>query len=151
MCWRCGFSEVEVGEEGEVGDEGADGVEEGIPGGGGAAGDEGLVDFVEAGVAGGDDEGSDAPCPMPADAGAANATEKQNAEDEVFSEVGALTDDVMDVGDLVVRQKGKEPAEERFDDAAGMFGGKEIGGHEEDEPGPEQGGPPGAQPTGNER
>src|SRR5579871_2960274 len=89
----CGFAEMEVGEEGEVGKEGADGVEQGVPWGGGAASDEGLVDFVEAGVAGGDDEGGDAPGPVPADAGTADAAEKQNAEDEVFGEVRGLPND----------------------------------------------------------
>ena len=128
---------MEVGEKGEVGEEGADGVEQGIPGGGGAAGDEGLVDFIEAGVAGGDDEGGYAPGPVPADADAAHGAEKQDAEDEIFGEVGALANDVMDVDDLVMREVGEEPAEKRFDDAAGVVGGEDVGGHEEDPASPE--------------
>ena len=112
VLFRCRrLAEMEVGEEDKVGDEGADGIDEGIPGGGGAAGDEGLVDFVEAGIADGDDEGGDAPGPVPAGASAADRAEKQNAEDEIFGEVGALSDDVVDVNDLAVREVGQEPAE----------------------------------------
>jgi hypothetical protein len=147
--WWGFFTEVEPSEEGEVGEEGADGVEEGIPWAGGAAGDEGLVDFVEAGVAGGDDEGGEAPRPAPADAGAANGAEKQNGEDEIFGEVGALANDVVDVGDLAVGEVREEPAQERLDEVAGVFLREKVGGHPEDESGPEEGGPPGAQPGGN--
>jgi hypothetical protein len=89
-------------EEGEVGKEGADGVEEGVPRAGGSAGHEGLMDFVEAGVAGGDDESGDAPSPAPAEASAADGAEKQNAEDEILGEVGGLADDVMNVSNLVM-------------------------------------------------
>lgn len=128
---------MEPSEKDQVREEGADGVEQGVPGGGGAAGNEGLVDFVEAGVAGGDDEGGDAPGPVPADARAADGAEKQNAEDEIFSEVGALSNDVMDMDDLVMREVGEEPAEKRLDDAAGVVGGEDVGGHEEDPASPE--------------
>ena len=88
---------------------------------------------------------------MPAFAGAADRAEKQNAEDEILGEVSALANDVMDVGDLMVGQMWEEPVEERLDDSTGVLGGKEIGGHKEDESGPEHGGPPGAQPTWNQR
>jgi hypothetical protein len=50
-----------------------------------------------------------------------------------------------------VRQVGKEPAEKRFDDVAGVLLGKKVCGHEKYEAGPEEGGPPGAEPRGNER
>src|SRR5713226_2271702 len=54
-------------EDGE-GEEGAGGVEKGIVGGGFAAGDEGLMDFVESGIAGSDAERGESPGPAPADA-----------------------------------------------------------------------------------
>jgi hypothetical protein len=149
-CGRCGFfAQVEPCEEGEVGEEGADGVEEGIPWAGGAADDEGLVNFVEAGVAGGDDQGGEAPRPAPADTGAADGAEEQNGEDEIFGEVGALTNDVVNVGDLAVGEVREEPAQERLDEVARVFLREEVGGHPEDEAGPEEGGPPGAEPVGN--
>jgi hypothetical protein len=88
---------------------------------------------------------------MPADAGAADRAEKQNAEDEIFGEVCALANDVMDVADLVMGEVRQEPVEERLDDSTRVLGGEEIGGHEENEAGPEHGGQPGAQPTGDER
>ena len=140
---------MEVSEKGEVGEESADGVEQGIPRGGGAAGDEGLVNFVEARVAGGDDESGDAPRPAPADARAADGAEKQNAEDEIFGEVRRLTDEVMNSRDLVMAQVRQEPAEKRFDDAARVILREEVGGHEEDETGPEEGGPPRTEPRRN--
>ena len=115
------FAELEPCEEGEVGEEGADGVEERVPGSGGAAGDKGLVNFVEAGVAGGDDECGDAPRPAPTQAGAADGAEKQNAEDEIFGEVRALANDVVNVDDLAMRQVGKEPVDERLNEAAGVL------------------------------
>ena len=40
----------------------------------------------------------------------------------------------------------EELAEEGLDDFAGVILGEEVGGHEEDEAGPEEGGPPGAEP-----
>lgn len=149
--WRRWFAEVEVREEDEVGEEGADGIDKGIPRSGGAAGDEGLVDFVEACVAGGDDEGGDAPRPMPTDACAADSAEEKNAEDEIFGEVSGFTDDVMNVGDLVAAQVREYPAQERLDDAAGVVLRKGVGGHDEDEASPEECGPPGAEPPWNQR
>ena len=142
---------MEPGEEREVGEESADGIEQGIPRSGGAAGDERLVDLVEAGVASGDDEGSKAPGPVPTFAGSADAAEKQDTEDEIFGEVGALANEVVDVGDSMMAEMREQPSQERLDDAAGVFGGKEIGGHEEDPARPEQCRPPGAQPARDQR
>ena len=85
------------------------------------------MDFVEAGVAGGDDECGDAPRPAPSDACSADGAEKQNAEYEIFGEVGTLPNDVMYVSDLVVSPLGEQPMKERFDDAASVFSGEEIG------------------------
>ena len=52
------MGEETVKQEGdEESEEGAGGVEEGIPGGGGAGGDEGLMEFVQAGIGGGDEPG----------------------------------------------------------------------------------------------
>ena len=87
--------EAEPEEEHGEGEEGADGVKEGIVGGGGAADDEGLVDFVEAGISGGHKPGGKAPGPAPAFAVAANATIEQKTEDKIFGEVGAFADEMV--------------------------------------------------------
>ncbi len=77
------------------------------------------------------------------------ARKSKNAEDEIFGEVSGLTDEVMNSRDLVMAQVRQEPAEKRFDDAARVVLREEVGGHEEDETGPEEGGPPGTEPRRN--
>jgi hypothetical protein len=49
----------------------------------------------------------------------------------------------------VMAQVRQEPAEKRFDDAARVILREEVGGHEEDETGPEEGGPPRTEPCRN--
>jgi len=65
------------------------------------------MDFVEARVAGRDDESGDTPGPMPANARAARQRGEQNRQDEIFREVRALTNDVVNVDDLVARELGE--------------------------------------------
>src|SRR5580700_1703195 len=88
----CGLSGVAMEAEPKVkggeGEEGADGIEKGIVGRGGAAGDEGLMDFVHDGIARSDRESGEAPGPAPAFAIAADATVEQEAENKVLGEVG---------------------------------------------------------------
>ena len=72
------------------------GIDQRVVGRGLATGDEGLVDFVERGVAARDEERSQSPGPAPADVAATNATEQKHTEDEVLGEVGALANVMMD-------------------------------------------------------
>src|ERR1700675_1887352 len=97
--------EVEDGE----GEEGADGVEQGIVGRGGAAGDEGLMDFVHDGIACGYGEGGDAPGPAPAFAIAADAAIDQETKNKIFCEVGAFADDVVNETELVFGEVREKP------------------------------------------
>ena len=119
-------------EEDEEGGEGASGIEEGIPGGGGARSYEGLVNFVESGIGGGDEPGVERPGPVPAPAVAANAAIQQQVEDEIFDEMGRFPDQVVKGEDEVVGGRGQQPAEEGLDDVAGVRGGKGVGGGKED-------------------
>lgn len=91
---------VEV-EEDEEGDEGAGGVKERIPGGGGAGSDEGLMDFVEGGIGGGDEPRAESPGPVPATTRAANATVEKKEKDEVLDEMGAFANEEMNGVELV--------------------------------------------------
>src|SRR6266849_251705 len=131
-------------------EEGADGIDEGIVWGGLATGDEGLMDYVESGIAGSDEERGEAPGPAPADARASNAAIEQEAKDEVFDEVGRLANVVVDDVKLFVGQAGYEPAQDGLDERRGVLRGEGVGGHDEDNDGPKEGGPPGAQPRGNQ-
>jgi len=93
------------------GDESANGVEEGVPRGGGAGGDEGLVDFVKGGVGSGDKPSGPGPSPAPAGMCASNATKENQIEDEIFSEVRRFADEVVDYRELgsgEVRNEGVE-------------------------------------------
>jgi len=86
---------VEEVDDGEGG-QGAGGVEEGIPGGGGARGYEGLVYFVEGGVGSGDEPGGPGPGPTPAGMREADSAEKDQIENEVLGEVRGFADEVVD-------------------------------------------------------
>jgi hypothetical protein len=134
----------------EEGDEGAGGVEERIPGGGGAGGDEGLVDFVEGGIGCGDEPGGPGPGPTPTDLGEADAAEEDQVEDEVFGEVSGLADEVVDDVELRFGDVGKQSVQDGVEDGAGVVGGEGVGGEGENEAGPEDGRPPGAEPVRGE-
>ena len=105
-------AEAEPEPEGGEGEERADGVEKGIVGRGGAADDEGLMDFVHDGIAGGDGKGGNAPGPAPAFAIAADAAVDQDAKNKILGEVGALADDVVNEIELVFAQMGEKPFRE---------------------------------------
>lgn len=135
-------------EEDEEGKEGAAGVEEGIPGGSVARRDEGLMDFVQGGVARGDEPGGEGPGPVPADTRAANAAIKQSIKDEEFSEMRGLADIKVDDFKGRIAEGGREPAKNDPENGGGVFRRKRVRGSEEDDGTPEQCGPPGAEPAG---
>ena len=59
------------------------------------------MDFVEAGVASGDEPGGESGGPIPAAAVAAQATKQEEKENKIFREVGKFTDDVVDKFNLM--------------------------------------------------
>src|SRR5437879_3642367 len=103
-------------EEDDGCDEGADGVEERVPGRSGAAGDEGLVDFVERGIACRDRKGGECPRPAPSNARAAHTAKKKNIEDEIFREVRGLADVMVNDVELIGGQRAEEPVNNGDDD-----------------------------------
>lgn len=132
-------------------DEGANGVQQRIPRRCRAAYDEGLVDFVEGGIACGDGEGGKGPSPTPAGAGATNATEQKQIENEVFCKMSGFADEKVDDGELVSGKRGKEPAKNGQDNRGSVIRRKGVSRKSEDATGPDQRRPPGMQPRRNER
>jgi hypothetical protein len=137
--------------EDDEGQEGTRGIEKGIVRGSFTAGDEGLMDFVERGIPGGDEERGKSPGPAPADAGASNAPKEEQAKNEVFNEVGRLPNVVVDHVKLLVGQTGYEPAEDGLQDCGGMLRGEGVGGHDGNHGGPKKSGPPDAHPRGDQQ
>src|SRR5260370_26501652 len=109
------------------------------------------MDFVEGGIAGSEEEGGESPGPTPADAGAANATIEKQAKNDIFGEMGRLTNVVVDHVKLFAGQAGYEPAEDGLEERGGVLRGEGVGGHGEDNGGPEESGPTGAQPRGDQQ
>jgi hypothetical protein len=140
---------VEEVDDGE-GDEGAGGVEEGVPCGGGAGGDKGLVDFVEGGISGGDKPGGPGPGPAPTGVSGANAAKEDHIEDEILGEVRGLADEVMDYLKLGSGEMRNEGVKNGIDDRRGVIGGEVVGGEGKDEAGPKDCGPPRAEPLWND-
>lgn len=102
-------------ERGE-GEEGADGVEQGIVRGRRTAGDESLMDLVEAAVAGGNHQRGYTPAPMPSAPPATHRAKQQQAEHKIFGEVRAFANDVMDEIELVRGDGREKPAQDRLND-----------------------------------
>jgi hypothetical protein len=150
-----GFAVVRAEAEPEIdggnGEEGADGIEKGIVGRSGAAGDKGLVDFVHDGIAGGDGEGGDAPRPPPALAIAADAAVDQHAKNKIFGEVGAFADDMVNEIELVFGEVRKKPVDEGGEKACSVLGREGVGRECEDNAGPGQSRPPRAKPSWKEQ
>jgi hypothetical protein len=142
---------AEQEKEDDAGDEGAEGVEERIHGGGGAAHDERLVNLVEGRVACGDGKSGKSPSPAPAGAGAAHAAEQKQIENELFGKVSGFADEKVDDGELVLGKRGKKPAKNGQDNRGSVVRGKGVGGKSEDATSPDDCRPPGAQPGGDER
>jgi len=63
--------------------------------------------------------------------------------------VRGLADEIMDGVKGRFAERWREPVQNGSEDGGGVFGGKSVGGSEEDNHTPEQGGPPGAEPAGN--
>src|SRR5206468_4433927 len=126
---------------------GAGGGKPGVVGGGGSAGDEGLMDFVESGVGSRGEPGRKSPQPAPALARAANPAIDQQTENEILSEVRAFADEIVNSVELAFGEA--RPGQQRLEDAAGVFGGEGVGREGKDDGGPENGGPPGAEECGH--
>jgi len=113
--------------EGGDGEGSGGGVEKGIVRRGAAAGDEGLVDFVHDGIAGGDGQGGDSPGPMPAFASASKAAKEQKAKNKILGEVRAFANDMVNQIELVRVQVRKKPFHEERENRRGVLGGEGIG------------------------
>ena len=90
------------------------------------------MNFVEAGIGGGNEPGGGGPGPAPAGAIGTDAAIEKNKEDEVFGEVGGFADEEMEMVDGVGGERGQEPAEDGFDDGAGVEGREGVCGEKED-------------------
>jgi len=150
---RIGFWTTEAKPDPEHGEreEGADRVEKGIVRRSGAAGDEGLVNFVHDGIARGDGKGGDPPGPAPAFAIASDAAINQEAENKIFGEVGAFADEMVHEIELILREPGEEPVNDRRQDVGCVFGRERVGGEREYDAGPSDGRPPRAEPGGDQQ
>jgi len=131
----------------EDGKQGAGSVDHGIVGGRLAARDKELMNFVQGTVSGGDGERREAPGPAPTPAGASHATIEQKREHKIFRDMGHLANDVVNERELRPSERRNQPAQDRFKEARGMLRGKGIRGHDENNAGPRDGRPPGAQPA----
>ena len=146
MLGRGSAADTVIEKKKEDGEESSDGIEQRVVGGSGAAGDEGLMNFVQRGVEGGDRKGCEGPAPVPSGTRSANGAIEQNTKDEIFGEVGGFADEEMDAIDLIGGDGGDEGAQEGSEDETGMRGGESVGRQKEDKDRPEQCGPPGSQP-----
>src|SRR5260221_1547383 len=137
-------------EDQEEGDEGADGIDKRVPRRRRATDDEGLVNFVEDGITGSYGERGDGPRPTPTGASAASSTEEQQIKNEIFGKVGGFADEMVNNVDLMVCDGVEKPAEDGLDDGAGVRGRERIGRESEDDAGPGECRPPGAEPGGSQ-
>jgi hypothetical protein len=151
----CGFSGGAAEAEPEVEDgerkERADGVEKRIVRRGGAAGDEGLMDFVHNGVACSYGESGDTPGPAPALAIAADATVEQNTKNKIFGEVRAFADDVVNEIELSFCEMRVKPLYDYGENRRGVVGREGVGRESENDASPDDCRPPGANPGGDEK
>jgi hypothetical protein len=132
--------------DGEKSNEGAGGIEEGVPSRGSAGSDEGLMKLVEGGIEGGNEPCGERRAPVPARARAADTSIKKHEENKVFDEMRCFADQMVHVEDAVLRGGGKQLAENWIDEAAGVFGREAIGGRHENDRGPQERWPPYAKP-----
>lgn len=131
---------------GEKSNEGAGGIEEGVPSRGSAGSDEGLMKLVESGIEGGHEPCGERPAPVPARTRAPNAAIKKHEENEVFQKMRCFADEMVHVEDVILRGGGKQPAESWIDETAGVFGREGIGGRRKNDHGPQERWPPDAKP-----
>jgi len=149
----CGFSggaaEAEPEVEDAEGEERADGIEKGIVGRGGAAGDECLMDFVHDGVACGCGESGDTPGPAPPLAIAADAAVEQKTKHKIFGEVRAFADDVVNEIELCFGEMRVKPLHDNGENRRGVVGREGVGRESENDASPGDGRPPGTNPGGD--
>src|SRR5260370_17839074 len=88
---------------------------------------------------------------MPYDTSAANAAVDKRAKNEVFGEVSGLADAIVDEVELRGGEVGFEPAQEGLEERCSVPLGEGVGGHGEDNRGPQQRRPPYAQPGGDQQ
>ena len=111
------------------------------------AGNERLVKFVEGGVAEDDQNRDQSPTQVPAFFASADSAENQQAENEIFGEVGAFTNDVVKQFERLVRSAGQQPMQEGNEVMAGVLGGKSASRKAGNGNGPEQSRPPSFEPS----
>ena len=119
---RAKFRVVQI--EKQEGGGGANGIEEGIERGGTTGSDEGLMNFIEAGIGGGQEPGREGGGPIPAATMSAQAAIEQQEENKIFAEVGELADDMVNEFDLLMREGGMKPKKYGLEEGAGMGGGE---------------------------
>src|ERR1700730_2951596 len=106
------------------------------------------MDLVSPGVAKSYEERRQSPGPAPSNPAATNATVQEQAEDKVFGKVGGLANVMVNDFELMSGDRRLEPADDVLEERRGVSCGERVGGHGEDDGGPEKSGPPGAQPCG---
>src|SRR5260370_38235259 len=88
---------------------------------------------------------------MPSHTSAANAAVDKRAKNEVFGEVRGLADAIVDEVELRGGEVRFEPAQEGLEERCSVPLGEGVGGHGEDNRGPQQRRPPYAQPCGDQQ
>lgn len=121
MLFICGTAQAVKEADYHNGNEGADGIQKRIPRTGTAGSHKGLVDFVECGVAGGDEPGKHSRRQVPSTADSAQPAIEKQKENKIFRKMGEFPNDVVNEVQRCHADAGKEPAEKRLDDAAGVL------------------------------
>ena len=83
--------------------------------------------FVQRGVSRDNENRQQGPAQMHLTTSGADTAQDQQAQDEIFGEVRALANEVMDFEERSHRSAGEEPVKEWNDDAAGIFRGEQAG------------------------
>lgn len=144
-------AEVEPQSEHEEREERTDGIQQRIVRRSGTAGDEGLVNFIEARIARSDKPRRKSPGPPPSRTRATNAAKNEEIEDEVFAEVRGFANQMMDKIHGFLTPTWEQPMQERTDNVEGVRRGKRVGGQRENDASPGNSGPPGTDPLRNQK
>src|SRR5205807_1538648 len=83
-----------------------------------------LVNFIQQGIARGDEQRAESPHPAPAGLAAPQRAVQQQEKHKVLREMRALANDMMDVVVLTLRQPGNEPAQNRLEKPFRVIRGK---------------------------
>src|SRR5258708_12566638 len=92
---------------------GADGVEQGIPGRSGTRSYEGLMNFIERGIACCDRQRGKRPGPAPVRTAVANSAKQQHTENEIFREMRRLADKKVNRLELTKSKRPHHPVQKR--------------------------------------